>query len=59
MIKREIIGNFVKTYSDAGFKIQCGSSLYTEAVDPIASEKEYIETNIPIPTRFEPEDDEW
>ena len=50
MIKTEIIGNFVKTYSDLGMKIHGGmpEGDYDEAYDPIDSGRTYTETNIPI-----------
>ena len=50
MIKTEIIGNLVKTYSDIGMKIHGGfpEGDYDEAYDPIDSGRTYIETNIPI-----------
>lgn len=36
------------THSDAGMKIKRDEVLYDEAVDPINSKREYIETNIKI-----------
>jgi len=50
MIKTEIIGNFVKTYSDQGMKIHGGmpEADYDEAYDPINSGRTYVETDIPI-----------
>lgn len=50
MIKTEIIGNLVKTYSDLGVKIHGGvpEGDYDEAYDPIDSGRTYTETNIPI-----------
>ena len=50
MIKTEIIGNLVKTYSDQGMKIHGGmpEDDYDEAYDPIDSGRVYTETNIPI-----------
>jgi len=50
MIKTEIIGNFVKTYSDIGMKIHGGmpEGDYDEAYDPIDSGRTYTETDIPI-----------
>ena len=50
MIKTEIIGNFVKTYSDLGVKIHGGfpEGDYDEAYDPIDSGRTYTETDIPI-----------
>lgn len=50
MIKTEIIGNLVKTYSDLGMKIHGGmpEGDYDEAYDPIDSGRTYVETDIPI-----------
>ena len=50
MIKTEIIGNLIKTYSDLGMKIHGGmpEGNYDEAYDPIDSGRVYTETDIPI-----------
>lgn len=50
MIKTEIIGNLVKTYSDIGMKIHGGmpEGDYDETYDPIDSGRTYVETDIPI-----------
>lgn len=50
MIKTEINGELVKTWSDAGFYIRGGmpEGLYEEAVDPISAGRTYEETDIPI-----------
>ena len=50
MIKTEIIGNLIKTYSDLGVKIHGGvpEGDYDEAYDPIDSGRTYTETDIPI-----------
>lgn len=50
MIKTEIIGNLVRTYSDLGVKIHGGmpEADYDEAYDPIDSGRTYVETDIPI-----------
>jgi len=50
MIKTEIIGNLIKTYSDLGMKIHGGlpEADYDEAYDPIDSGRTYTETDIPI-----------
>ena len=50
MIKTEIIGNLIKTYSDLGMKIHGGmpEADYDEAYDPIDMGRTYIETDIPI-----------
>lgn len=58
MIKQEIMGDLVRTYSDAGMMIRGGfpEGLYSEAVDPISAGRVYEETDIPI--EEEPEEDE-
>ena len=50
MIKTEIIGNLIKTYSDLGVKIHGGlpEADYDEAYDPIDSGRTYTETDIPV-----------
>ena len=50
MIKTEIRGNFIYTYSDIGMKIHGGvpEDDYDEAYDPVDSGRTYTETNIPI-----------
>ena len=50
MIKTEIRGNFIYTYSDLGMKIHGGmpEADYDEAYDPIDSGRTYTETDIPI-----------
>lgn len=50
MIKTEIRGNFVYTYSDLGMKIHGGvpEDDYDEAYDPIDIVRTYVETDIPI-----------
>lgn len=50
MIKTEINGNIVHTWSDLGMKIHGGmpEADYDEAYDPIDSGRTYTETNIPI-----------
>lgn len=50
MIKTEIKGNFIRTYSDLGVKIHGGypEGDYDEAFDPIDSGRSYVETDIPI-----------
>lgn len=57
MIVREFLDNdLVRTYSDQGMYIHGGfpEADYEEAIDPISMNREYIETNIPIPP-LEPE----
>ena len=36
------------TYSDAGMMIERDGAMYSEAVDPLDSGREYTETDIPI-----------
>lgn len=51
MIVTEPFGrDLVKTYSDAGYKIQQDSTggIYDEAIDPKNSGRTYTETDIPI-----------
>ena len=61
MIVHEIYGidsdgmDIVKTYSDAGVKIEFEGRLYTEAYDPADDVKDYTETEIPV----EPVEEEY
>ena len=50
MIKQEIIGDLVRTWSDRGMMIRGGfpEGLYEEAVDPVSAGRVYEETDIPI-----------
>ena len=50
MIKTEVIGDLVRTWSDMGMMIRGGmpEGLYAEAVDPVSAHREYVETDIPI-----------
>ena len=50
MIKQEIIGDTVRTWSDLGMKIHGGfpEGDYDEAFDPVDAGRVYTETNIPI-----------
>lgn len=59
MIVQEIIGDSVRTYSDAGFLIHGGfpEGDYAEAIDPIDMHREYTETDIPIEEDEPTEDD--
>ena len=52
MIKTETIGNFTRTYSDAGVYIRGGvpEGLYVDAIDPTDLGRTYTETDIQIPT---------
>lgn len=45
--------NFIRTYSDAGFKIERDGRLFDEAIDPVGTNRNYTETDIPVPV---PED---
>lgn len=46
MIKvEEYNGNLVKTYSDAGMKIERDGVRYDEAIDPVDSGRTYTETD--------------
>ena len=58
MIKQEIMGDLVRTYSDAGMMIRGGfpEGLYAEAIDPISAGRVYEETDIPIDQDEDPED---
>lgn len=58
MIVKEQMGNLVKTYSDRGMLIKGGvpEGLYAEAIDPAEFNREYEETDIPIPVD-EPEEE--
>lgn len=38
------------TYSDAGMMIERDGAMYSEALDPIGSGREYTETDVPIET---------
>lgn len=50
MIKTEIIGNLIHTYSDKGVMIHGGfpEGDYIETYDPIELGRTYVETDIPI-----------
>lgn len=50
MIIQEIIGDFIRTYSDSGVYIHGGSpeADYAEAIDPASAGREYVETDRPI-----------
>lgn len=51
MIVREAMGDLIKTYSDRGMLIRGGvpEGLYAEAIDPAEFNREYEETDTPIP----------
>ena len=46
---------FIYTHSDAGMKIEREGVQYSEAYDPVNTNREYVETNIPVPVFVEPE----
>ena len=50
MIKTELLrdGTLIKHYSDAGMLIERDGVRYCEAIDPVDSGREYIETDEPI-----------
>lgn len=39
---------FVKTYSDSGYKVEREGVRYDEAIDPAEYDRQYIETDEPI-----------
>ena len=47
---------FVKTYSDGGFYIERDGKKYSEAKDPANIQREYTETDEPIPPAEEPDE---
>lgn len=57
MIKTELImvdgRQLRRTWSDTGFMIERDGAVYSEAVDPMAFDRTYTETDIPV----EPEND--
>lgn len=57
MIKTEVIGDLVRTWSDKGMMIRGGmpEGLYEEAIDPVSAGRTYEETDIPI--EIDPEDE--
>ena len=50
MIVQEIIGDFIRSYSDSGMYIHGGfpEADYTEAIDPASLGRTYTETDRPI-----------
>lgn len=50
MIVTEPYGeNYIKTYSNAGVKIQRDGRVFITAIDPVGSDREYTETDISVP----------
>lgn len=47
--------SYTETKSDSGHYIERNGINYVEAVDPVGSQREYKETNIPIYNETEPE----
>ena len=50
IVQEQISDTLIRTYSDANVYIHGGNPLcdYTEAIDPIALNRTYTETDIPI-----------
>ena len=52
MIKTEIVTikgkEYSRTYSDAGYMIEREGVQYSEAIDPIGSDRKYVETKTKI-----------
>lgn len=50
MIKTEVKGDLVRTWSDRGMMIRGGNpeGIYEETIDPVAAGRVYVETDIPI-----------
>ena len=52
MIVKEVVTingkHFERTYSDKGMKIERDGVRYDEAIDPMYSGREYVETNEPV-----------
>ena len=42
--------DFVRTYSDQGKKIERAGVRYDEAIDPVGTNRKYVETSEPIET---------
>lgn len=62
MIVQEFLeNNLVHIYSDQGMMIHGGfpEGDYAEAIDPIYMNRTYVETDIPIETEFNSEDEEY
>ena len=59
MIKTELLndGTLIKTYSDAGMMIERDGIRYCEAIDPVDSGREYIETDELIEIEEEKEEE--
>ena len=39
---------FIKTYSDSGFMVECDGAQYSEAIDPAEFGRTYTETDISV-----------
>lgn len=57
--KRVTISNkyYTHNYSDAGFYIERDGILYEDAIDPLNTDRTYTETEIPIETEEEENED--
>lgn len=49
---------FIKKDSDSGFYIERDGELYSDAIDPVETLREYVETDIPIESDEHEENDE-
>ena len=58
IVREQIGGTLVKTYSDLGVMVHGGNpeANYAEVIDPISAGRTYTETNIPIPVPDAPEE---
>ena len=61
IIQEQISDDLIRTYSDKNVLIHGGfpEGDYVEAIDPIYMNRTYTETNIPIETKFNSEDEEY
>ena len=48
--------SYTKTVSDSGYYIERNGVKYIDAIDPLGSQREYTETNIPIQGKSETAD---
>ena len=47
---------YVKSYSDTGMRIERNGRRFSSALDPVGSDRQYIETDKPIPTSKPPKE---
>lgn len=61
IIQEQISDDLIRTYSDKNVLIHGGfpEGDYAEAIDPIYMNRTYVETDIPIETEFNSEDEEY